>query len=92
MQVYSRFLVFNLVSFDVIEGEWVGYRQLEMIYFFYYLVGNKVKGRNSKRVFQENKALQIFRKTNMSYPFIRTQGLHKTFWVTTKKCENKNLS
>ena len=31
-------------------------------------VGNKVKGRISKRVFQENKARQIFRKTNISYP------------------------
>ena len=26
----------------------------------------------SKRVFQENKARQIFRKTNISYPLIRT--------------------
>ena len=30
-------------------------------------VGNKAKGRISKRVFQENKARQIFRKTNISY-------------------------
>ena len=29
-------------------------------------------GRISKRVFQENKARQIFRKTNISYPLIRT--------------------
>ena len=35
-------------------------------------VGNKTKGRISKRVFQENKARQIFRKTNISYPLIRT--------------------
>ena len=27
----------------------------------------------AKRVFQENKAHQIFRKTNISYPLIRTQ-------------------
>ena len=33
-------------------------------------VGNKAKGRISKRVFQENKARQIFRKTNISYPLI----------------------
>ena len=33
---------------------------------------NKVKGRISKRVLQENKACQIFRKTNI-YPQIRTQ-------------------
>ena len=35
-------------------------------------VGNKAKGRISKRVFQENKARQIFQKTNISYPLIRT--------------------
>ena len=34
-----------------------------MIHF----VGNKAKGRISKRVFQENNARQIFRKTNISY-------------------------
>ena len=38
-----------------------------------YFVGNKVKGRISKLVFQENKARQIFRKTNISYPQIRTR-------------------
>ena len=36
-------------------------------------VGNKAKGRISKRVFQENKARQIFRKTNIFYPLIRTR-------------------
>ena len=35
--------------------------------------GNKAKERISKRVFQENKARQIFRKTNISYPQIRTR-------------------
>ena len=38
-----------------------------------YFVGNKAKGRILKRVFQENKARQIFRKTNISYPLIRTR-------------------
>ena len=33
-------------------------------------VGNKAKGRISKRVFQENKAHQILRKTNIFYPLI----------------------
>ena len=37
-----------------------------------YIDGNKAKGRISKRVFQESKASQIFRKTNISYPLIRT--------------------
>ena len=38
-----------------------------------YFVSNKVKGRISKRVFQENKARQIFRKTSISYPLTRTR-------------------
>ena len=38
-------------------------------------VGNKPKGQISKRVFQENKAHQIFRKTNISYPLIRSFSL-----------------
>ena len=38
-----------------------------------HFVGNKAKGRISKRVFQENKARQIFRKTDISYPLIRTR-------------------
>ena len=33
-----------------------------------YVVGNKAKGQISKLVLQENKARQIFRKTNISYP------------------------
>ena len=37
-------------------------------------VGNKAKGRISKRVFQENKAHQIFQKTNISYSLIRTRA------------------
>ena len=36
------------------------------------LPGNKAKGRISKRVFQESKARQNFRKTNISYLLIRT--------------------
>ena len=32
------------------------------------IVGNKVKGRIPKRVFQDNKACQIFRKVNISFP------------------------
>ena len=37
------------------------------------IVNNKAKGRISKRVFQEIKARQIFRKTNVLYPLIRTR-------------------
>ena len=39
-----------------------------------YFVGNKVNGRISKRVLQENKASQIFRKTIISYPLL-------VFWL-----------
>ena len=38
-------------------------------------VGIKAKGWISERVFQENKASQIFRKTNISYPLIRKHFL-----------------
>ena len=38
-------------------------------------VGNKAKGRISKRVFQESKARQIFWKTNISYPLCAYQGV-----------------
>ena len=38
-----------------------------------YIVGSKTKGRISKRLFQENKARQILRKTNISYHLIRTR-------------------
>ena len=48
------------------------------------LVGNKAKGRISERVFQENKAHQIFRKTNISYTLIRSRpfsgGRKKMHW------------
>ena len=37
------------------------------------LVSNKAKGKISKRVLQANKAHQIFRKTTISYPLIRTR-------------------
>ena len=38
-----------------------------------FFVGNKAKGRISKRKFQENKARQIFSKTNISYPLMHTR-------------------
>ena len=37
------------------------------------IVGSKARGQISKRVLQENKASQIFRKTNISNPLIRTR-------------------
>ena len=43
------------------------------LYIFSYIVGNKAKKWISEQVFQQNKARQIFRKTNISYPLIRTR-------------------
>ena len=51
-----------------------------------YIVGNKAERWISKRVLQENKARQTIRKTNISYPLIRTctsayQGVKNVhFW------------
>ena len=41
--------------------------------YYFDFVGNKVKGQISKWVFQENKACQIFRKTNISYSLMRSK-------------------
>ena len=52
-----------------------------------YFVGNKAKGRILKRVFQENKARQIFRKTNISNPLIRTCfKIHPFALLPTNRC------
>ena len=50
-------------------------------------VGNKAKDRISKRVLQE-KAHQIFWKTNISYPLIRT----RTFSDIFRGCRKRNLA
>ena len=42
------------------------------------VVSNQVRGQISKRVHEENKALQIFRKTNISCPLIRTRLIFLT--------------
>ena len=39
-----------------------------IMFYLFQVVGNKAKGRISKRGFQESKARQNFRKTNISYP------------------------
>ena len=43
-------------------------------------VGNKAKGRISRRVLQENKAHQIFRKTKISYPLCLSGGKKCSFF------------
>ena len=62
----------------------------------YNIVGNKAKGRISKRVFQENKARQIFRKRNNSCPLIRNDistvnSRSGTTQGTDKKSQNHIL-
>ena len=61
-------------------------------FYYYYIiikmlhiVGNKAKGWISKRVFQENKARQIFRKTNISYPLIRPDSTYPKSAHASKK-------
>ena len=53
-----------------------------------HFVGNKAKGRISKRVFQESKARQIFRRTDISYPLIRTrtQGVRNVCFSGNLAC------
>ena len=55
-----------------------------------YLVGNKAKGQISKRVFQENKASQIFRKTNISYTLMRTRTC--AYLGVKNVCFSENLA
>ena len=51
-----------------------GFNLIKSIFYFkVQVVGNKTKGGILKQMFKENKARQIFRKTNISYPLIRTR-------------------
>ena len=57
--------------------------------FICIIVGDKAKGRISKRVFQENKARQISQKTNISYLLIRTcayQGVRNVSFSENLAC------
>ena len=75
-------LIFTLRCFNIPLFDWVWMINQENVNFLYMTahfidfvlqtVGNKAKGRISKRVSQENKARQIFRKTKISYLLIRT--------------------
>ena len=55
------------------------------------VVGNKAKVRISKRVFQENKARQIFRKTNISYPWYVYRPLEKYIWKASTLEKRKKI-
>ena len=61
-----------------------------------HIVGNITKGQISKRMFQENKSRQIFRKTNISYPryalptiYLWNDSISKnTFWILSEAWQN----
>ena len=57
-------------------------REKQLPYSHSQFVGNKAKGRISKQVLQENKACQIFPKTNISFPwYAHYQGVRNVrFW------------
>ena len=70
----------SIVNNSVLYFTWI-----QKIRSIRWVVGNKAKGQISKLVFQENKAHQIFRKINISYPLIRTptcayQGVNVLFF------------
>ena len=55
------------------------------------VVGNKGKGRISKWMLKENKACQVFRKMNISYPLIHTrtftyQGVRNVYFSENLVC------
>ena len=54
---------------------------------WHYFVSNKAKGRISKRVFQENKAHQIFRKTSISYPLFVFRGIWRALFSWNNRFE-----
>ena len=67
-----------------------GHALIQIIITWDEFVGNKVKGRISKRVFQENKARKIFRKTNIFNPLILTRTC--TYQGVKNVCFSENLA
>ena len=74
-RLYEIDIIFTVVSIllDFKDSKFDLMHSLAKIHISNF-VGNKAKGQISKRVFQENKARQNFRKINISYPLIRTPG------------------
>ena len=84
-----------------VRQTWVSYRQASSLYllalkmpserdyWFCKFTGNKAKGLSSKRVFQKNKARQIFWKTNIFYPRLDTctyQGVRNVRFSENLTC------
>ena len=72
----SEILPLMLSKFKRINQLLLPLKSLENRRFQEEYVGNKAKGRISKRLLQENNARQIFRKTSM-YPLTRTRTCGK---------------
>ena len=71
------------------------YKCLTLVQFRSHIVDNKAERRISKRAIKENKARQIFRKTNISYPLIRIrtctdQGVRNVFWKIWRALSSRN--
>ena len=82
MRCFTWKLQFASNILSMIVGSWLEIYCVPWKNEITYFVGNKPKGRISKRVFQESKTRQIFRKTNNSYTLIRTGTCLRCF-VTT---------
>ena len=68
---------------------WTFKNPLSFWFVVHYIFPNKAERRIWKRVFQENKAHQIFRKTNISYSLIRT--LRCAYQGVRNVCFSENL-
>ena len=66
----SPFAPLQLINFITMFIVFIRSFDLSLTFFDFQFFGNRAKGRISKQVLQENKARQIFRKTNISYPLI----------------------
>ena len=80
--IWNRYFIQTLVLYLLIN---IARRSLWKRHSLSLLVGNKAKGQIWKRLFQENKGRQIFRKSNISYPLIpvRTSEIRHFDLVST---------
>ena len=63
--IQNSFLQWYATSFQIVLKE---ENIIYMVFIVWYFVGNKIKGRISKQVFQKNKVCQIFQKNAHSLP------------------------
>ena len=95
----SRFNLFLTLSYDIVDSlSYICHRlqingglQIPLTIGVFELVGIKAKRKRiSKRVFQENQARQIFRKTDISYPLIRARTC--AYQEVRNVCFSENLA